>query len=77
MFCPNCGKKLLEDARFCVSCGREISQQEIDTLKLMKERQAVDTQTEQPKEEFFEEPTKEPVERICPYCHSKVKGGEE
>ena len=73
MFCPNCGKELLEDARFCVSCGREISQQEIDTLKLMKERQAVDTQTEQPKEEFFEEPAKEPVERICPYCRSKVK----
>lgn len=73
MFCPNCGKELLEDARFCVSCGREISQQEIDTLKLMKERQAVDTQTGQPKEEFFEEPAKESVERICPYCRSKVK----
>lgn len=73
MFCPNCGKELLEDARFCVSCGREISQQEIDTLKLMKERQAVDTQAAQPKEEFFEEPAKEPVERICPYCRSKVK----
>lgn len=73
MFCPNCGKELLEDARFCASCGREISQQEIDTLKLMKERQAVDTQTGQPKEEFFEETAKEPVERICPYCRSQVK----
>ena len=40
MFCPNCGKKLIEDARFCDNCGREISQQQIDAVNAMRAQQA-------------------------------------
>ena len=55
MFCPNCGKKLIEDARFCDNCGREISQREIDALHELKERQAQVAEP-QTKEEFFTPP---------------------
>ena len=78
MFCPNCGKKLIEDARFCDNCGREISQREIDALHELKERQAQAAEP-QTKEEFFTPPPevkteeKQEQERSCPYCKSKVK----
>ncbi len=78
MFCPNCGKKLIEDARFCDNCGREISQREIDALHELKERQSQVAEP-QAKEEFFTPPPEAKTEetqeqdRICPYCKSKVK----
>lgn len=77
MFCPNCGKKLIEDARFCDNCGREIAQQEIDAVNAMGAQEQKETNSVQepaPKDEFFVPPPKsQPADRVCPYCKSLVK----
>lgn len=79
MFCPNCGKKLIEDARFCDNCGREIAQQEIDAVNEMRVQEEKEPNPVQepsaPKDEFFvpPPPQPQPVERVCPYCKSTVK----
>jgi len=30
MFCPNCGKENLDDARFCMHCGADLSEYKVE-----------------------------------------------
>lgn len=66
MFCPKCGEKNIEDAKFCSKCGTNLQElkEKVEEVKKVKEDKKVDDKKEAKKEVVVKKTEKKNTENI-------------